>query len=112
MVSVARTPSSRGEDAIAVIIDTSDSVPARTLAEVWAELREAVDEIRPERVFVLQVDAALRDATEYTADDLLGEIALKGRGGLRKGFSSFPRAAYAPLSIRKKVLECVLQTQA
>ena len=79
---------SEGIDTIAVIIDTSGSVPAQTLAEFWAELREVVDEIRPERVFVLQVDAELRDAAEYTADDLPGEIVLKGRGGtdFRPGF--------------------------
>ena len=79
---------SEGIDTIAVIIDTSGSVPTRTLGEFWAELREAVDEIRPERVIVLQVDAALQDAAEYTADDLPGEIVLKGRGGtdFRPGF--------------------------
>ncbi len=80
---------SEGIDTIAVIIDTSGSVPAQTLAEFWAELREVVDEIRPERVFVLQVDAALRDAAEYGPDDLPDEIALKGRGGtdFRPGFA-------------------------
>ena len=79
---------SEGIDTIAVIIDTSGSVPAQTLAEFWAELREVVDEIRPERVFVLQVDAALQDAAEYGPDDLPEEIALKGRGGtdFRPGF--------------------------
>ncbi|MDE2981596.1 MAG: VWA-like domain-containing protein, partial [Gemmatimonadota bacterium] len=79
---------SEGIDTIAVIIDTSGSVPAGTLAEFWAELREIVAEIRPERVFVLQVDAALRDAAEYGPDDLPREIALKGRGGtdFRPGF--------------------------
>jgi len=79
---------SEGIDTVAVIIDTSGSVPAQTLGEFWAELREVVDEIRPERIIVLQVDAALRDAAEYTADDLPDEIALKGRGGtdFRPGF--------------------------
>ena len=79
---------SEGIDTIAVIIDTSGSLPARTLAEFWAELREIAAEIRPERVFVLQVDAALRDAGEYTADELPEQIALKGRGGtdFRPGF--------------------------
>ncbi len=79
---------SEGIDTIAVIIDTSGSLPARTLAEFWAELREIAAEIRPERVFVLHVDAALRDAAEYTADELPEEITLKGRGGtdFRPGF--------------------------
>ncbi len=79
---------SEGIDTIAVIIDTSGSLPAQTLAEFWAELREIAAEIRPERVFVLQVDAALRDTAEYGPDDLPEEVALKGRGGtdFRPGF--------------------------
>ena len=79
---------SEGIDSIAVIIDTSGSLPAQTLAGFWAELREIAAEIRPERVFVLQVDAALRDAAEYGPDDLPDEITLKGRGGtdFRPGF--------------------------
>ena len=72
---------SEGIDVIAIIIDTSGSVPPRTLAEFWAELREIVAEIRPASVIVLQVDAALQDAAEYGPDDLPDEIALKGRGG-------------------------------
>ena len=40
---------SEGIDAIAVIVDTSGSLPAVTLAEFWAELREVVAEIRPGR---------------------------------------------------------------
>ena len=79
---------SEGIDAIAVIIDTSGSLPARTLTDFWTELREIAAEIRPKRVFVLQVDAALRDAAEYGPDELSEEIALKGRGGtdFRPGF--------------------------
>ena len=79
---------SEGMDAIAVIIDTSGSLPARTLADFWAELREVATEIQPESVHVLQVDAAVQDAAEYTPDDLPDEIALKGRGGtdFRPGF--------------------------
>ncbi len=79
---------SEGMEAIAVIIDTSGSLPASTLADFWAELREIAAEIQPESVHVLQVDAALQDAAEYAPDDLPDEIALKGRGGtdFRPGF--------------------------
>ena len=80
---------SEGIETIAVIIDTSGSLPAATLAAFWAELREVAAEIRPERVVVLQVDAAVQDAAEHGPDDLPEEIALKGRGGtdFRPGFA-------------------------
>ncbi len=80
---------SEGIDAIAVIIDTSGSLPTETLAAFWAELREVAAEIRPERVFVLQVDAAVQEAAEYAPDELPEEIAVKGRRGtdFRPGFA-------------------------
>jgi len=79
---------SEGIETIAVIVDTSGSLPAATLAAFWAELREVAAEVRPESVVVLQVDAALQDAAEYAPDELPEEIALKGRGGtdFRPGF--------------------------
>ena len=80
---------SEGMDAIAVIIDTSGSLPAQTLADFWAELREVATEIQPESVHVLQVDAAVQDTAEYSPDDLPDEIVVKGRGGtdFRPGFA-------------------------
>ena len=80
---------SEGMEAIAVIIDTSGSLPATTLADFWAELREIAAEIQPESVHVLQVDAVLQDAAEYAPDDLPDEITVKGRGGtdFRPGFA-------------------------
>ena len=79
---------SDGMDAIAVIVDTSGSVDTDALAAFWSEVREVAAEIRPERVIVLQVDAAVQDASEYAPDDLPGEIAVRGRGGtdFRPGF--------------------------
>ena len=80
---------SEGIDTIAVIVDTSGSLPAGTLAAFWAEIREVATELQPERVILLQVDAAVRDAAEYAASDLPDEIAIKGRGGtdFRPGFA-------------------------
>ncbi len=79
---------SEGMETVAVIIDTSGSLPAATLAEFWAELRGAAAEIGPESVVVLQVDAAVQDAAAYAPDDLPEEIMIKGRGGtdFRPGF--------------------------
>ncbi len=79
---------SEGMETIAVIIDTSGSLPAETLAAFRAELREVAADIRPGRVVVLQVDAAVQDAAEYAPDDLPEEIAVRGRGGtdFRPGF--------------------------
>ena len=80
---------SEGMEAIAVIVDTSGSVDADALAAFWSEVREVATEIRPERVVVLQVDAAVQDAAEYAPEDMSEEIALKGRGGtdFRPGFA-------------------------
>ena len=80
---------SEGIETIAFIIDSSSSLATATLAEFWAELREVAAEIRPENVFVLQVDTKLQDAAEYAADDLPDQIAVKGRGGTdyRPGFA-------------------------
>ena len=80
---------SEGIDTIAVIVDTSGSLPAGTLAEFWAEVREVASELQPERVIVLQVDAAVQDAAEYTASELPDEIEIRGRGGtdFRPGFA-------------------------
>ena len=79
---------SEGMETIAVIVDTSGSLPAETLAEFWAELREVATEIKPESAVVLQVDAIVQDAAEYPPDDLPEEIVVKGRGGtdFRPGF--------------------------
>ena len=52
---------SEGIDTIAVIVDTSGSLPAATLAAFWTELREIATELQPERVILLQVDAAVQD---------------------------------------------------
>ena len=72
---------SEGIGTIAVIVDTSGSLPAATLAAFWAEVRELATELQPENVVVLQVDAEVQDAAEYSATDLPEETAVRGRGG-------------------------------
>ena len=80
---------SEGIDTLAVIVDTSGSLPEGLLAEFWTEVRGIAADIQPERVFVLQVDTVVRDATEFSAFDLPEEIVVRGRGGtdFRPGFA-------------------------
>lgn len=80
---------SEGMETLAVIVDTSGSLPSGTLAEFWSELHEIATEIEPQRVVVLQVDTAVRDAAEYSAFDLPDEVDVRGRGGtdFRPGFA-------------------------
>ena len=80
---------SEGIDAIAIIIDTSASLPGETLALFWAEVREISAELQPDSIYVLQVDAVLQDAARYPAGELPDSITIKGRGGtdFRPGFA-------------------------
>ncbi len=79
---------SEGINEIAIVIDTSASLPSRVLDEFWAEIREIATDVRPETLILLQVDSVLQDACEYAASDLPDAISLKGRGGtdFRPGF--------------------------
>ena len=89
---------SEGIDTVAVIIDTSGSLPSKTLAGFWAEVREIASELQPERVAVLQVDTRVRDAAEYSASELPEEIVAKGRGGtdFRPGFAWLEEQGISP----------------
>ena len=89
---------SEGISELAIIIDTSISLPTRILDEFWSEIREIATEIRPDTLIVLQVDAALQDASEYSAADLPDKITLKGRGGtdFRPGFDWLEREGRTP----------------
>ena len=80
---------SEGIETIAVIVDTSGSLPADTLALFWAEVREIAAELQPETIALLQVDAAVQDTALYASGDLPERIAIKGRGGtdFRPGFA-------------------------
>ena len=80
---------SEGFEAIAVIVDTSGSLPTDTLALFWTEVREIAAELQPETVALLQVDAILQDAALYASDDLPERVEIKGRGGtdFRPGFA-------------------------
>ncbi len=79
---------SEGMDAIALLIDSSRSVAVPALQRTWSEIRAIAAELRPERIFVLQVDTELHRADEYGPDELPRRLTVKGRGGtdFRPGF--------------------------
>ena len=72
---------SEGMDAIALIVDSSGSVLIPALQQTWTEILEIAAELRPERIFVLQVDTALRRVDDYGPDELPDRLTVKGRGG-------------------------------
>ena len=71
---------SQGIDAIAVIIDTSGSLPGETLALFWAEVREIAAELQPDSIYVLQVDAVLQDAARISRRGTAGQHHDQGPG--------------------------------
>ena len=74
---------SEGMGTLAVIIDTSGSVDSDALAAFWSEVREVAAEVEPERIVVLQVDAAVQDEQEYAPGELPDRIVVKGALGHR-----------------------------
>ncbi|MXW21702.1 MAG: hypothetical protein F4Z95_12935 [Gammaproteobacteria bacterium] len=89
---------SEGIGTLTVLIDTSGSLPADVLSEFWTEVREIAADIQPERVILLQVDTAVRDAAEHSAFDLPEEIVVRGRGGtdFRPGFAWLDECGMRP----------------
>ena len=89
---------SEGMRTLVVIIDTSGSVDSDALAAFWSEVREVAAEIKPERIVVLQVDAAVQDEQEYAPGELPEGIVVKGRWGtdFRPGFARLAEQAIRP----------------
>ena len=89
---------SEGIGTLAVIIDTSGSVDSDALAAFWSEVREVASEIDPERVIVLQVDAAVQDEQHYAPGELPERIVVKGRWGtdFRPGFARLAEQGIRP----------------
>ena len=89
---------SEGMGTLAVIIDTSGSVDSEVLAAFWSEVREVAAEIEPERVIVLQVDAAVQDEEHYAPGELPEGIVVKGRWGtdFRPGFARLQEQGIRP----------------
>ena len=89
---------SEGMGTLAVIIDTSGSVDSDALAAFWSEVREVAAEIEPERIVVLQVDAAVQDEEHYAPGELPERIVVKGRWGtdFRPGFERLAEQGIRP----------------
>ena len=89
---------SEGMGTLAVIIDTSGSVDSDALAAFWSEVREVAAEIEPERIVVLQVDAAVQDEEHYAPGELPERIVVKGRWGtdFRPGFERLAEQGVQP----------------
>ena len=89
---------SEGMGTLAVIIDTSGSVDSDALAAFWSEVREVAAEVEPERIVVLQVDAAVQDEEHYAPGELPEQIVVKGRWGtdFRPGFARLAEQGIRP----------------
>ena len=89
---------SEGMGTLAVIIDTSGSVDSDALAAFWSEVREVAAEIEPERIVMLQVDAAVQDEEHYAPGALPERIVVKGRWGtdFRPGFARLAEQGIRP----------------
>ncbi len=89
---------SEGMGTLAVIIDTSGSVDSDALAAFWSEIREIAAEVEPERIVVLQVDAAVQDEEHYAPRELPERIVVKGRWGtdFRPGFARLAEQGIRP----------------
>ena len=87
-----------GMGTLAVIIDTSGSVDTDVLAAFWSEVREVAAEIEPERVIVLQVDAAVQHEADCAPGELPERIVVKGRWGtdFRPGFARLAERGEQP----------------
>jgi predicted metal-dependent peptidase len=78
-------PSVRSETigTMALILDTSASVDTGMLEQFSAELNAILEEIKPERLFIIQCDKQVRDVQELEPQDYPFELTAQGRGGTR-----------------------------
>ena len=84
------------------VVDTSGSMDEEELAMVWAEIRSAADDLRPDAVVVIQCDAQVTAIDEYLPGDLPRQIKVRGRGG-----TDF-RPAFKAIENRPRIPSCVV----
>ena len=77
---VAAGRKQRALDSVAVVIDTSISVPQSLLVEMLAEVQHALDSGSVESVHLVSCDWRVQQADEYYAGDVIPP-ELKGGGG-------------------------------
>lgn len=89
---------------IAIIQDTSGSVPSEELAQFWGEIESMKNKLGLE-IYVLQVDAAVQSCEKFIARPNIGYKA-KGRGGtdMRVGYK------YIQEHLRNKVSGIICMT--
>jgi predicted metal-dependent peptidase len=76
-------PSIRSETVgtIALFFDTSGSIDSVMLAQFVAEVNSILEDIKPERLLLIQVDTQVNEVQDLSYDDLPFEFTAKGRGG-------------------------------
>lgn len=68
---------------IILAIDTSGSLSSKALNMFWAEIREIVEDLQPERLTIIQCDTQIQSEEHYDPTDLPGQLTVHGRGGTR-----------------------------
>ena len=74
---------SEGMPPIVFAVDTSGSIDEFELAAIWGEVRHIAQDLQPERVIVVQCDAAVTDVAEYAPMELPATLTAQGRGGTK-----------------------------
>ena len=72
---------SDGLGPIVLATDTSLSMDAGTLGQVWSEVRQIAGDMRPERITVIECDHAIQTVTDHTPGDIPAEYLAHGSGG-------------------------------
>ena len=72
-----------GMGPLVVAIDTSGSVDDDHINRACAEIFEIASEVKPDRIHVIQCDAAVTDVMDFDPENPPAEIVIRGRGGTR-----------------------------
>jgi predicted metal-dependent peptidase len=64
-----------------VALDTSGSVTAEMLSKFMAEVQYCLDTVKPEKIIVIDCDAAINQEREFAYGDNLRDFTAKGGGG-------------------------------